>query len=158
MKSSTIAKTFAIAAVTALGLGIAPTANAQNKACSNASLHGIFADKDTGFITSPPALAGPFAGVNVETFDGNGTLTGHGMVSLNGEIAPQSYTGTYTVNPDCTGTYTIEISPFGLTTHAFFVITDGGNELQVVITDPGNVITCIDQKLDPRLDRGDIQD
>jgi uncharacterized protein YdeI (BOF family) len=141
MKPSTIAKALAIT-LAALALGTAPNAKA-NEGCSNATLKGTFADKDTGFITSPPAVAGPFAGVNVETFDGNGALTGHGMVSLNGEIAQQSYTGTYTVNSDCTGTYTVEISPFGLTTHAFFVIAGDGNELQVVITDPGNVVTCI---------------
>jgi hypothetical protein len=103
--------------------------NAEDKGCSNASLQGTFADKDTGFITSPAAVAGPFAGVNVETFDASGNLTGHGVASLNGHVAQQSYTGTYTVNPDCTGTYTVEISPFGLTTHAFFVIAEGGNEL-----------------------------
>jgi uncharacterized protein YdeI (BOF family) len=148
MKSSSIAKTFAIAAVIALALGIASTANAQDKGCSNASLQGTFADKDTGVITSPPAVAGPFAGVNLETFDGKGTITGAGTVSLNGNIASQTYQGTYTVNPDCTGTYTVQLS-LGLTTNAYFVIADGGNELQVVITDPGTVITCIARRQFP---------
>ena len=62
MKRSTIAKTFAIAAVTALALGIAPTAKADNKGCSNATLKGTFAHTATGFVTAPPAMAGPFAG------------------------------------------------------------------------------------------------
>jgi hypothetical protein len=149
MKSSTIAKTFTIAAVAALTLGLAPIANAQGVACSNASLRGTFADKDTGFITAPAALAGPFAGVNLETFDGNGTLTGAGTASQNGNIVSITFTGTYTVNPDCTGTYTVLISPLGLTTHAFFVIDDNGNELQIVITDSGNVITCLARRQFP---------
>jgi len=149
MKRSTIAEAFTIAAVTALALAVAPIAKAEGKGCSNATLKGTFADKDTGFITAPPAMAGPFAGVNTETFDGNSTVTGTGIGSLNGNIVPVTQEGTYTVNPDCTGTYTVEVSPLGLTTHAFFVIADGGNELQIVITDPGTVITCIARRQFP---------
>ena len=55
MKRSTIAKTFTIAAVTALALGLAPTAKADDKGCSNATLKGTFAYTASGFITSPPA-------------------------------------------------------------------------------------------------------
>ena len=69
MKRSTIAKTFTFAAVTALALGIAPTAKADNKGCSNATLKGTFAHKGTGFVTAPPAIAGPFAHVSTQTFD-----------------------------------------------------------------------------------------
>jgi len=145
MKLSTIAKAFTIAA---LALGVAPAANARNKGCSLATLKGTFADKVTGFITAPPEVAGPIAGVNLETFDGNGALTGTGTSSLNGNIVPGTYTGTYTVNPDCTGTYTVQNS-LGLTVHAFFVIADGGNELHDIITDPGTVITCIHRRQFP---------
>jgi len=146
MKRSTIAKAFTLAA---LALGVAVAANAGNKGCSLATLKGAFADKDTGFITAPPELAGPFAGVNIDTFDGKGALTGTGIVSLNGNIVPGTYTGTYTVDPDCTGTYTVKVSPLGLTTHAFFVIDGGGSELQIVIIDQGTVITCIARRQFP---------
>src|SRR5271157_3419482 len=107
MKRNTTAKTFAIAAVTALALTVAPIAKADSnsRGCSNATLKGAFADKDTGFITAPPALAGPFAGVQTEIFDGNGVLTTAGIASLNGNIVAVTGKGSYTVNPDCTGTY-----------------------------------------------------
>jgi hypothetical protein len=150
MNRSTIAKAFTIAAVTALALGIAPTANAHDKGCSNATLKGTFAEKDTGFVTNPsPAPASLFAGVNLETFDGKGTITASGFASLDGNGGPQTETGTYTVNPDCTGTYAVQISPGGFTAHAFFVIDDDGNELQIVVTDPGTVINCIARRLSP---------
>ena len=42
MKPSTIAKTFTIAAVTVLALGLAPTAKADDKGCTNATLQGTF--------------------------------------------------------------------------------------------------------------------
>ena len=55
--------------------------------------------------------------------------------------------GTYTVNADCTGTYTVQ-GP-GFTVHAFFVIDDDLNGLQIVITDPGTVIVCVARRQFP---------
>src|SRR5215469_11758763 len=147
MKRITIAKAFTIGAIAVLALGVAPIANAQNKGCSNATLKGTFAEKDNGFIPNPPpATPSLFAGVNLDTFDGKGTITATGFATVDGNGAPQTETGTYTVNFDCTGTYEVLISPGGFTAHAFFVIDDGGNELQIIVTDPGNVITCIARK------------
>jgi len=134
MKSSTIAKTFTIAAATALALWIAPTANAQ--ACSNSSLRSTFVFKGAGLIVSPATVAGPFVDVNTLTFDGQGAVTGTGIVSQNGNIVPVIETGTYIVNPDCTGTYAVLLSPFGFTAHYYFVI-DASGELQIICTDSG---------------------
>jgi len=147
--NGSIARIFTMAAVTALVLGMAPTAKAIDKGCSNAALHGTYADRDTGFLTAPPAMAGPFTGVSTQTYDGNGGVTATGIVSLNGNIIPITSKGTYTVNSDCTGTYTVEISPIGLTAHGFFVIADNGNELHILVTDPGTAISCIARKLYP---------
>lgn len=150
MKRSTTAKAFTIVALTALALGIAPTANAYDKECSNASLKGTFAEKDGGFLTNPsPAPASLFAGVILDAFDGNGTITASGFVSIDGTVSPQTENGTYTVNSDCTGTYEVQVSPGGFTAHAFFVIDDGGNELQIIPTDAGTVVTCIARKQFP---------
>jgi hypothetical protein len=147
MTGSKIVMTFAIAAVVAL-TGLSPSAKAQGQECSNLTLRGTFADKDTGFLTAPPAMAGPFAGVSVENFDGRGGMTGSGMASLNGTILQSTFKGTYTVNADCSGTYTVQNS-LGLTIHGFFVIADNGNELHVVITDPGTVINCLARRMFP---------
>jgi len=125
MKRITIAQAFTIAAITVLAVGLAPTANA--KGCSNATLKGTFAEKDTGFImNTPPAPASLFAGVNLDTFDGKGTITAAGFATVDGNGGPQTENGTYAVNPDCTGTYEVTISPGGFTTHASFVIDDDG--------------------------------
>jgi hypothetical protein len=59
-------------------------------------------------------------------------------------------TGTYQVNPDCTGTYTV--SGGGLTVDAFFVIDQAGNEIKIVITDPGTAINCVARKQFPTTD------
>jgi hypothetical protein len=149
MKRSIIAKTFATTAVAALGLVVTPTAKADNRGCSNATLKGAFSQKGTGFITTPPSTAGPMANVGTFIFDGNGAVTGTLINSLNGNIVPATETGTYAVNPDCTGTYTVQISPLGITGHAFFVIDDSGNELQIITTDPGVVILCVARRQFP---------
>jgi hypothetical protein len=143
MKRSTIAKTFTIAAVTVLALGLAPTAKADDKGCTNATLSGTFAQKGSGVITAPPSIAGPMANVGTLTFDGHGAVTGALVNSLNGTIVPATEKGTYQVNPDCTGTYTVQISPLGITGHAFFVIDDVANEIQIITTDPGVVVICV---------------
>lgn len=149
MKRSNITKSFAIGAVAALALSLAPAAKAERRGCSNATLRGVFAQTDTGVITAPPAMAGHFAGVSAVTFEGNGTMSATGIANVNGTIIPVTQKGTYIVNPDCTGTYTVQISPIGLTGHAFFVIADGGNELRILPTDPGSVITCVARRQFP---------
>jgi hypothetical protein len=138
-----------MAAVTALALAILPTAKADNKGCSNATLRGSYAQTGSGVITAPPDQAGPFANVGTLVFDGNGNLTGTLVVSSNGSSSPATETGTYTVNSDCTGTYTVQIAPFGITSQAFFAIDTNGDELEIIVTDAGSVITCVAKKLYP---------
>jgi hypothetical protein len=140
MKRSNATKTFVIAAVSALALSIAPAAKAADKGCSNATLRGTFAFRGTGSAIDPtgvPLLDVVFA----QTFDGNGGLTSTGFQSHNGNILQVTQTGTYTVNPDCSGTYTALLSPVGITVHFFFLITDNVNELQVLSTDPNTIIS-----------------
>ncbi len=53
-------------------------------------------------------MAGPFAAVGTDTFDGNGNIMGAASLDLNGNIVSATETGTYKVNSDCTGTYTVQ--------------------------------------------------
>jgi hypothetical protein len=149
MKRSTIAQTFTTAAVVALALCMSATAKADDKGCSANTLRGTYAQIGTGVITAPPDQAGPFANAGTLIFDGNGGLTGALVVSSNGSSSQATETGTYTVNSDCTGTYTVQIAPFGITSQAFFAIASNGDELEIITTDPGSVITCVAKKLFP---------
>jgi hypothetical protein len=144
------AKTLTIAAVAALALGIAPMAQASNKGCSNVTLKGTFAYTSTGVITAPPDLAGPVAEVGTQTFDGQGGTTATAMLSSNGTILPLAITGTYTVNDDCTGTFTLQVvSPFQATINVFFVIDDSGSGFQAMETNDGFVITRVGRRQYP---------
>ena len=146
MKHNNTAETLAIAGAMVLALGLAPAVKAADKGCTNASLKGTFSHVGTGFITG----VGPLAGAGTDTFDGNGGITGTASLSINGTIVSLTETGTYKVNPDCTGTYTV--SSAGGSTTAFFVIDDGGNEVKGVCTDPGIVITHIFRRQFPEGD------
>jgi hypothetical protein len=144
MKLGNTARVMTIIAVFALALTTTRAAKASDKGCSNATLKGPYSDQDTGTIVG----LGPFAGVNVDRFDGHGNMTINGLSSVNGSVSQGEETGTYQVNPDCTGTYTVQDS-YGDTFDAFFVISDDGNELRIVITDPNTVINCIARRQFP---------
>lgn len=134
MKRYSKVKAFNIAAVAVLALSISTSAKADNKGCSNAMLKGTFAHTASGFEIAPPAIAGPVAGVGIDTFDGNGGVTTTATLSINGNIVPLTAKGTYQVNPDCSGTYILP------GTTLFFVIADGGNEIHAICVDPGVVL------------------
>ncbi len=155
MNCNTIAKSFAIAAAAAIFLGTAPAALADNKGCTNTSLKGTFVFKGSGFITAPPALAGPFAHVGTLVFDGNGGLKGAGLGNLNGTIIPGTDVGSYAVSSDCTGTFTFQESPSGLTVHAYFIIDSNFKELQIMETDAGTVATGVARRQFPAGDSRD---
>jgi hypothetical protein len=109
MKPTTSAKTFTIAIATALALGIAPWAMADERGCSEESLKGIFGHTSIRSILAAPirALVGPSAEVGTQYFDGKGGVTFTFNSSQNGDIGPGKTTGTYTViDDDCTGTFT----------------------------------------------------
>jgi hypothetical protein len=145
MKRTTIASTFALAVGISVALGTAPVALADG--CSKATLQGTYAYTNTGVLTAPPALAGPFAGVGVQIFDGDGTTTGAAWVSQNGNILQVTLKGTYTVNADCTGTLSLQIAPVGITTQSFLVIDQSGREFRAINTDPpGQAVTTVATK------------
>lgn len=150
MKRITLGTKFTTLTLTALAMCLAPSSNAADKGCSNASLQGSFADKDAGWIIpGPNAAPVPFAGVNSIAFDGAGNMTATGFGSVGGNTGPQTEKGTYHVNPDCTGTYTATIEPGGLVAHAYFVLDDSLNELQIIVTDANTVITCVARRQFP---------
>ena len=103
---------------------------------SNASLTGVYGYSLFGWVlgrSSPNSNTTnqPIDLVGVMWFDGNGTIEFHDTDDQAGTViqrgtADSPIVGTYTVNPDGTGT----ISAFGLQPLWVFAIVDGGEELQ----------------------------
>ena len=105
--------------------------------CSLRTLSGSYGDTISGTIVG----FGPIAAIGVTNFDGPGHFTGSDTVNINGSGGiPESSTGTYTVNSDCTGTR-VQTFPDGRVISASFVIVNNGKEFLFVNTAPGLVIT-----------------
>ncbi len=120
-----------------------PKVHAQEEeflhACSAGTLNGTYALTFSGFTTDGPVPAPinnftPVAGGGLVTFDGDGSLSASETVSVGGLIIAVNTPGTYTVNSDCTGTFT---TPHA---HLNLVILRNGREIQAVNTVPGNTI------------------
>ena len=113
-----------------------------NNGCSNASLAGTWIFSITGQILAPAAAAGPVSGVALTTFDGFGNLTQVDHVVHNGATPVEDWrpaTGSYTVNADCTGTYTFTPQPTvaadaGPALKCYFVLGNGGTEIMAVVS------------------------
>ena len=144
------ATTYPISFATAIILSIMPSAQAaQHRECSDATLRGSFGYTATGTLLPaafPAALAGPFGEIGRQTFDGSGNTTATATINANGNIVNVTIQGTYTVNPDCTGSMTRNVSPLGVTAHDDFVIDDDGLELRTISTDPGAIETYVYRK------------
>jgi hypothetical protein len=140
-----IARTIAVVAFAAVSmLGIAPGAHAQ-EGCSNATLHGSFGYTSTGdllpaYVAPYNNLAGPFAEIGRQTFDGKGNTTATASLTANGNPSQGvAVSGTYVVNSDCTGSMTLNVPSLSAIVHADFVIDDNGTEIRALVTD-ANVI------------------
>ena len=135
--------------VFALRLISIPKVQAQDS-CTIASFQGAFGYTFTG-LTGFNAL--PFAAVGRLVADGQGNLAGAETDSSNGNIFQRTYTGTYKVNADCTGSETT-IDNFGKTVKCNFVIVVGGQEIQAIETDNNtDVVGNLKHQLD-RTPRG----
>ena len=111
MKPSIRSKNFVPFLITLFALSAASATHASDaRRCSTASIVGKFGFTTTGSV---PAI-GPVAATGVFTQDRSGNITGTQTRSLNGDIADETFTGTATVNPDCTGTDTIQVFQSGV--------------------------------------------
>lgn len=122
---------------------------AKVKGCSNATLRGSFGYTGTGTLLEtyvPPPFAGPFAEVGRQTFDGKGNTDATATLSANGNINKVTIEGTYTVNRDCTGSMTLNVSPLDATVHADFVIDPEGGELRAIVTESGVIESRVYRK------------
>ncbi len=119
----------------------ADTPDSSDDSCSLESLQGSFGVTTTGFIVASGPV-GPVGEVGVITFDGSGGVSQTTTVSLNGLILPhRTSTGSYVVNPDCTGSQSLMLPPPAGMSNSNFVIVDHGRELRLINTGAGRILT-----------------
>ena len=133
MKRSVASKTLSIACMLTLVLAVTPSAQAGARKCTLASVAGTYGLTTVGSI---PAI-GPVSAVGVVTVDKSGNIAGGQTRSLNGAVADETFTGTATVNEDCTGTDVIQVFQDGVlvrTSTLNFVYDDNGRSARAIFT------------------------
>jgi len=125
-----------------LALAVSSTLTAH-AVCSNATIQGTYAFTIHGTILNSDGSTLLIDGLAKTTFDGKGNLTQLDAVAVNGNVAPgwASNTGTYVVNPDCTGTFTVT-NGNQPPVHLQMIIARSGNTIHDVVTDPGFATTA----------------
>jgi hypothetical protein len=80
---------------------------AQARQCSLNSTAGKYGFTLNGVVITPNGAA-PMAAVGKAVLEASGNVSGTEARSVGGGFADETFTGTYTVNSDCTGTTTLQ--------------------------------------------------
>jgi hypothetical protein len=87
------------------GTGYANISEDAGEKCSEATLHGRYLFAFDGFEIKGNDKVVPFAQAGYEVYGGNGKMNGALSGNFDGEITRnESFSGTYAVKADCTGT------------------------------------------------------
>ncbi len=126
-----------VAVAIALAMSGAALAESEAQVCGPQTLHGSYAFSAHGF-TIVNGAAQPLAIVEKIQFNGDGTASvPFATLSINGFIVkiPPGGLGTYTLEPDCTGTLTFD-GPINLD----IVVRPNGKEFWMIQTDANTVL------------------
>lgn len=121
------------------------TAENPGVRCSNRTLSGAYGFAIEGTIVGPNI---PFRGLALQRYDGHGNITQIDHSVDNGVPPSQDWTpgtGTYSVNPDCTGDAIINSpsNPFPINLH--FVVVNNGNEIRQVVD--ANAVVAVGKRV-----------
>jgi hypothetical protein len=122
---------------------------AQGEVCSAHLLNDDYGVQISG---SRPAAPGPLAptelvvGVAMGHFDGRGGYTQVGTThgAASGVTTDVPATGSYVVNPDCTGTITFQNAGQPFAIEVAIVVVGRGDEVKGATTSPAGIIVSAD--------------
>jgi hypothetical protein len=109
--------------------------------CNNKILYGHYGFTLQGTKYPVAGATGPTGlqrGVAMADFDGNGSFEQIDSVTIAGDAVSDfthtPATGKYTVNADCTGTFTIDFTDGRPPVVTSFVVVENGSEIDTVVT------------------------
>jgi len=123
---------------------------AQAAQCSLERVAGSYGYTTNGFVAASPTTFVPVAAAGRITFDGQGNVSGTQTRVVAGSALDETYTGTYSVNPDCTGSFTVLVQPDTRTSTIKLVWTDNTNVANAVFTSPGFILTATARRINPK--------
>ena len=109
--------------------------------CNERTLKGNYGVTLSGLRPGAGGALEQFVGVSMQTYDGQGNFTQtdntHGP---SGAATDQPGWGTYTVNPDCSGTKTLWLEGLPFPIENRIVILDKGDEIRIVVMSPPPIV------------------
>jgi hypothetical protein len=137
MKRNLVTNAAALILLTLVAFG-SGYGQSASPACNNQLIAGNYGFTIQGTKLGGMGPTGPQVGVAMTEFDGKGGFTQIDTVTVNGEVvADFTHTpanGTYAVNSDCTGTFTINFTDGRPTVVTNFIVVKDGSEIDTVVT------------------------
>jgi hypothetical protein len=135
----------------ALGLLIGgaghPKPAASDNPCSLKTLKGTYLYHCAGVRLENDDPPAHFAFAGKDQYHGDGAMSGvYSFTDKTNILHHVSYTGTYTVNPDCTGSFTTT-DEFGVVTQADLYFGRDGEEISFILTDGGVVDAGVERRI-----------
>ena len=140
MRTKLVTNAAALLLLTLMAVG-SGYAQSDSPACTDKLIKGNYGFTIEGAKLGGPGPIGPQVGVAMTQYDGEGGFTQIDSVTINGvEVSDFTHTpatGTYTVNANCTGTFTINFTDGRPTVIANFVVVESGSEIDAVVVSAG---------------------
>jgi hypothetical protein len=146
----TIAAGLAFAGGPFSAIEVAAQDDGTRRVCSDHTLRGDYGLLASGIRQLPPFLGGGseyFNAVAMWTFHGDGTFTQQSGAALHGQVIPSpgvtenQIPGTYTVNPNCTGTMALFVPELPFPIGYAIVIVDNAREIKGIVRSGLSVTT-----------------
>jgi hypothetical protein len=144
-----ISRILVICVVLFLGAAVMAQSTSRNdsdRRCSNQSLSGSYGAQIQGTLYIPndpnPPIKVDLRTISMGHYDGAGNVTFSDHVVVNGNPPAEEWreaSGTYFVNPDCTGTFNVVTAPGFPPLVVYFVVVKRGTEIHGVTN--GSAIT-----------------
>ncbi len=111
--------------------------------CDVGTLRGTYLGANDGVVTERPDK-GPYAAAEFQWFDGNGNTEGVFSANYSRNITRKvKFSGTYTVDADCTGTVRLTDG----TRYDLFIAPDGSMFAWVQTKPPRYVVSGVEQRV-----------
>jgi hypothetical protein len=142
-----VSKKMAFATIVLVALGVLagrftaqPVARAQS-GCATANLKGAYGLAVNGFFYDVDGNQGVYSSAGLAVADGAGGITGTDTLNLDGTpTRGRQFTGTYTVNTDCSGTMNLKDAKGVPITNMDMVVANGGKDVVMVDYDTDMIL------------------
>ena len=114
-------------------------AHAQ-QGCSASSFNAPYSYNVTGTYYDNAGNVYAYGDAGTFTPDGNGNLTGSDTVSNDGAIGHRTFTGSYSVNANCSGSAKFQFSD-GMNASMDLFLGNGGKSVNFIDTDNNVIVT-----------------